>query len=219
MKLLTVSDVEISRIYSDRIKNHFKDIELAISCGDLSYFYLEYIVSCLDIPLYYVRGNHAKDIEYGHGGTRESPWGAVNLHGKVIRDKRFGLLLAGVQGSHRYNEGKYQYSQFEMFLQVLRLVPGLIRNKIRFGRFLDIFVTHAPPWGIHDDSDIAHQGIKAFLWLVKVFQPAYHIHGHVHIYYPGTVTDTLLGKTHIYNTYGFRKLVFNVPAQPKNPSK
>lgn len=214
MKLLTVSDVESSRIYSDKIRDHFKDIDLAISCGDLSYFYLEYIISALDIPLYYVRGNHAKEIEYGHGGTRKSPWGAVNLHRKVIRDRNSGLLLAGIQGSNRYNQGNYQYTQLEMWLLVMTLVPGILLNKLRYGRFLDIFVTHAPPWGIHDDKDRAHQGIKAFLWLVKVFQPTLHLHGHVHIYWPGKISETLLGKTRIYNTYGYRRLTVNLPTEP-----
>lgn len=206
MNILTVSDVENSLIYSPFIRDRFHDIDLAISCGDLSYFYLEYIISSLDIPLYYVRGNHARDTEYGHTCTRTSPWGAVNLHRKVVHDKSSGLLLAGIQGCLRYNQGSYQYSQMEMWLLVMLLVPALLLNKIRYGRYLDIFVSHAPPWGIHDDTDLAHQGIKAFLWLVKVFQPTYHLHGHVHIYHPGTTYKTALGKTLIYNTYSFRRL-------------
>jgi predicted phosphodiesterase len=67
MKLLTVSDKEVSRIYSPQIKRRFSDVDLTISSGDLSYYYLEYIISTLDIPLYYVRGNHAKAIEYRSG--------------------------------------------------------------------------------------------------------------------------------------------------------
>lgn len=209
MNILTVSDIESSHIYSPYIRERFSDIDLAVSCGDLSYFYLEYIISTLDIPLYYVRGNHAREIEYGHTCTRKDPWGAVNLHRKVVRDKTTGLLLAGIQGCNRYNQGKYQYTQQEMWLLVMSLVPRLLSNKIRYGRSLDIFVTHAPLWGIHDEKDVPHHGIKAFLWLVKVFQPTYHLHGHVHIYYPGTISETSLGKTHIYNTYGYRKLKIN----------
>ena len=206
MNLLTVSDVESSLIYNPRIRERFNDIDLVISCGDLSYFYLEYIISTLDIPLYFVRGNHARDIEHGYGGTRTSPWGAVNLHRKVLRDRSSGLLLSGIQGCLRYNQGSYQYSQTEMWLLVMLMVPAMLSNKIRYGRYLDIFVSHAPPWGIHDDTDLAHQGIKAFLWLVRVFQPTYHLHGHIHIYHPGTISKTRLGKTLIYNTYGFRRL-------------
>ncbi len=206
MKLLTVSDKEISLIYSAQIKQRFQDVDLAISAGDLSYYYLEYIISSLDIPLYYVRGNHARDVEYGIAGPRNAPWGAVDLHRKTVRDPKTGLLLAGIQGSLRYNKGKYQYTQSEMWSMVMQLVPELIWNKMRYGRFLDIFVTHAPPWGIHDEDDPAHQGVKAFNWLIKNFQPTFHIHGHVHVYHPGVVTETMIGRTLVLNTYGYRKL-------------
>lgn len=211
MNILSVSDVESSLIYSADIARRFHDVDLAISCGDLSYFYLEYIISTLDIPLYFVRGNHAKEIEHGYGGTRKSPWGGINLHKKVLRERSSGLLLAGVQGCIRYNEGGYQYTQEQMWLQVMRLVPGFLLNKIRYGRYVDIFVSHASPWGIHDQSDRAHQGVKAFLWLVKAFQPTYHLHGHIHLYYPGTTRETKLGKTTILNTYGYQKLHFDWP--------
>ncbi len=211
MKLLTVSDKEVSLIYSPQIKQLFKDVDLAVSCGDLSYYYLEYIISSLDIPLYYVRGNHAKPVEYGCAGPRKAPWGAVDLHRKVLRDPRTGLLLAGIEGSLRYNKGRHQYTQSEMWSMVLRLVPALLWNKIRYGRFLDVFVTHAPPWGIHDQDDRAHQGVKAFNWLINTFQPTLHIHGHIHVYNPKVTTETLVGNTLVLNTYGYRKL--NLPGK------
>ncbi|NLN70015.1 MAG: metallophosphoesterase [Chloroflexi bacterium] len=214
MNLLAVSDAESPLIYSANIKKRFHDIDVAISCGDLSYFYLEYIISTLDIPLYYVRGNHAKEMEYGcGGGVRTAPWGGINLHGKVIRDKDSGLILSGIQGCIRYNQGDYQYSQQEMWLQVIKLVPSFLLNKIRFGRFLDIFVTHASPWGIHDQTDRAHHGVKAFLWLIKVFQPRFHLHGHIHIYSPTTVRETQLGDTMIHNVYCYRELSFDFPSK------
>lgn len=214
MKLLTVSDKEVSRIYSPQIKRRFSDVDLAISSGDLSYYYLEYIISTLDIPLYYVRGNHAKAVEYGISSSRTEPWGAVDLHKKVVQDPKTGLLLAGIQGSLVYNRGPYQYTQSEMWSMVMQLVPALMWNKIRYGRFLDIFVTHAPPWGIHDDDDAAHQGVKAFNWLIETFQPAYHIHGHIHVYNPHMITETRVGKTLVLNTYGYRKLTLpDLPAQ------
>jgi hypothetical protein len=210
MNLLTVSDKESPLVYSPRIVQRFSDVDLVIGCGDLSYFYLEFIISSLDIPLYFVRGNHAEKIEYSTAGERTAPWGAVDLHKKVRRDPDSGLILAGVEGSVRYKPGDYQYSQLEMWLIVLQLVPRLLWNKIRYGRYLDIFVSHAPPWGVHDGTDRAHQGIKAFRWLIETFQPDYHFHGHVHIYRPDVVTETLVGKTHVVNAYGFRELVYPI---------
>ena len=210
MNLLTVSDIESPLIYSPQIKQRFSDVDLVISCGDLSYIYLEYIISSLDIPLYFVRGNHAKEIEVTTAGDRTAPWGGADLHNKVVRDPESGLILAGIEGSLRYKPGDYQYSQFEMWLMVLLLIPALLWNKLRYGRFLDIFISHAPPWGIHDSNDRAHQGIKAFKWLVETFQPDYHFHGHVHVYRPDVVTETLVGKTHVVNSYGFREFVYKI---------
>jgi Icc-related predicted phosphoesterase len=114
------------------------------------------------------------------------------------------LLLAGVEGSIRYRPGKYQYTQSEMWGHVIKLLPGLFVNKLIYGRYLDVFITHAPPWGIHDKSDLPHQGIKAFLWLLRIFKPEYHFHGHVHIYRPDIVTETWYKDTLVINAFGHR---------------
>ena len=70
-----------------------------------------------------------------------------------------------------------------------------------------IFLLHMrPQLGIHDEEDLPHQGIKAFRWLMKVFQPAYFFHGHIHVYRPDTMIDTMVGKTRVINTYGYRNI-------------
>lgn len=217
MKILAVSDVEIGFIYSPMICERFKDIDLIISCGDLPYYYLEYILTMLNLPLFYVRGNHSSKTEYGSSSTRNSPWGAIDLHQKCIRSKT-GILLAGLEGSLMYNRGPQQYTQSEYWQMVFLLVPGLLINKIRTGRYLDIFVAHAPPWQIHDADDKPHTGIKAFRWLIKVFQPFYFLHGHIHVYRTGTITQTKLGGTTVINSYGYKELDFSLPlsAQPNS---
>ncbi len=215
MKLLAVSDIELGFIYSPTLAERFQDVDLVLSCGDLSYYYLEYIVSMLNVPVYYVRGNHSSDVEHGSGGDRRYPWGAVDLHGKVLRDDT-GVLLAGVEGCLRYNEGPHQYTQAEMWTQVFRLVPGLLYNRLRHGRYLDIFVTHAPPWQIHDMDDLPHQGIKAFRWFIRVFKPVYHFHGHIHVYRNDTITQTRYNDTQVINAYGYREI--NAPSLPVRPA-
>jgi len=203
MKILSVSDVELGFIYSPLILNRFKDVDLVISCGDLSYFYLEYIESMLNQPLFFVHGNHANEVEYGAGGERRGPWGGYNLHRAVVNHD--GLLLAGIEGSISYNYGPHQYSQGEMWSSVLGLAPALMMNRILYGRFLDVFVSHAPPWGIHAMDDLPHHGIKAFRWLIKVFKPTLFLHGHIHVYRPDTPTITRVEKTVVINTYGFSR--------------
>lgn len=206
MKILAVSDVEIGFIYSPLIREKFCGFDLAISCGDLPYYYLEYIQTMLDIPLYFVRGNHSSKVEFGTASPRKSPWGAHNLHRRFMQDDS-GLLLAGLEGSVRYNKGQHQYTQSEYWSMVLQLVPGLLVNKARFNRYLDIMITHAPPWHVHDDDDLPHHGIKAFNWLIKVFKPAYFLHGHVHVYRPDTITRTVMGSSTVLNVFGYREII------------
>jgi len=169
---LSLSDVKRSLIYGSQIHTLFTNVDLVIGCGDLPYYYLEYVISMLDVPLLFVRGNHDKKIEHTEAGSCSAPAGAVDLHHRALLVNR--LLFAGVEGSLKYSRGPFQYSQSDMWSHVLQLVPGMIINKARYGRYLDVFVTHAPPRGIHDKTDLPHQGIDAFRWLLRVFQPAYH---------------------------------------------
>lgn len=210
MKLLAVSDTEIGFLYSPMIKERFQDVDLILSCGDLPYYYIEYMISMLDIPCYFVRGNHSSSKEFGVAGTRKSPWGAVDLHRRSTKDDT-GLLLAGLEGSLRYNTGPHQHTQSEYWGLVLSLVPHFLMNKLTHGRYLDIFIAHAPPWQVHDADDLPHRGIKAFRWLIKVFQPVYFLHGHIHVYRRDTVTRTLIGKTTVENVYGYKLLSISTP--------
>ena len=203
MKILAISDIVVDFIYNPKIRQLFPDLDLVIGCGDLPQYYLEFIVSTLDIPLFYVHGNHsqAETLEIS-GGDKFN--GSIDLHCKVRRIK--GFSFAGIEGCIRYKDGKFQYSQFDMWLNVFRLVPGLFTNRINSGRYLNVFMSHASPWGIHDQPDNAHQGVKAFRWLLDQFQPDYHLHGHIHVYRPDMTIETQYGRTKVVNAYGYRKI-------------
>jgi hypothetical protein len=211
MKILSLSDVVVPFIYSAHIVDRFANIDFAIGCGDLPYYYQEYVISRLDIPFYYVRGNHSVEIERTSAGSFKGPRGAIDLHRRILNHN--GLLLAGVEGCGRYRAGPFQYTQDEMWMHVFMLVPGLLRNLVLTGRYLDVLVTHAPPKDIHDQDDLPHQGIKAFRWLLKVFKPAYHFHGHIHIYHPDTITETIYRQTKVINTFGYRETVLELGKQ------
>lgn len=209
MKILAISDIELGQLYQPSVVERFQDVDLIVSCGDLPHYYLEYLVSMLNIPLYYVNGNHTNKVEITTYGEKSYPWGAINLHQRSITDDT-GLLISGIQGSLRYNNGAFQYTQQEMWFQVFNLTTKFMMNKIRFNRFLDIFVSHAPPWKIHDAEDLPHQGIKAFRWLIKVFKPVYHLHGHTHIYRNDSKFITPHINTKIINCYGYREIIFDM---------
>ena len=209
MKILALSDKVISFIYSPQVRQRFEDIDLVIGCGDLPYYYLEYALTALNAPLFFVRGNHDKIVEYSTAGQRTLPHGGVDLHRRIVEHK--GILFAGVEGSLRYRQGPFQYSQAEMWGHIWRLVPGMMLNRRMRGRYLDVFVTHAPSEGIHDMEDLPHRGIKAFRWLLDVFKPAYHLHGHVHVYRPDEVTKSQVGYTLVLNSYAYREVELVIP--------
>ena len=54
MKVLSLSDKIVSFIYSPKVRDRFSDVDLVIGCGDLPYYYLEYVLNALDQPLYFV---------------------------------------------------------------------------------------------------------------------------------------------------------------------
>ena len=206
MKILMLSDKMLPFIHSPSVKDRFGDVELIIGCGDLPYYYLEYVLNALGKPLFFVHGNHDRKVEVKSGIERDAPRGGVNIHRKIVNHK--GILIGGIEGSIRYRPGAFQYTQTEMWTNVLSLVPKLLYNRINYGRSLDIFVSHAPPKGIHDDTDLPHQGIEAFRWLIEKFSPKYFLHGHVHVYRPDISVKTKVGDTMIINAYGYQEIEY-----------
>jgi hypothetical protein len=207
MRVLAVSDKVEPVLYSSVVNERIGPVDLILSCGDLPFYYTEYLTSVVNRPCYYVFGNHGREIEFqgGNWSEKRSPQGAVDLHKRTIREK--GLLLAGLEGSIRYNDApRYQYTEQGMTLNILELAPKLLFNKLRYGRYLDVLVAHSPPWGIHDQPDRAHQGFKCFLPFMRIFKPRYLLHGHIHLYRLGSVTKTRYYETDIINVYPFQVL-------------
>jgi Icc-related predicted phosphoesterase len=216
MKILGISDNEVKVLYSPQITDRFSDIDLILSCGDLPYFYLEYVISMLNKPFYFVRGNHYYGPDPSSAPGQPSIWTHTDIHRRVVEAN--GLLIAGVEGSVRYNRGPFQYTQDEMWGHVLHLVPQLLVNKTKTDRYLDVFITHAPPWGIHDKDDLPHQGIKAFRWLIRVFKPRLHLHGHIHLYSQDDPRETKANKTRVVNVYAYRTIELVEPKVKPNKS-
>lgn len=176
VKILAVSDVVSPLVYDEGIQDRFGDIDLVLSCGDLPYDYLEYIVSTLNVPLLYVHGNHDRPLQTDHGVIPE-PRGCISVEGRVVQVN--GLMIGGLGGSIRYKPtGTHQYTEHEMYWRIARMTPTLWRNWLLHGRTLDIFIAHSPPRGIHDQEDRPHHGFVAFRTFIRRYHPRYFIHGH-----------------------------------------
>lgn len=219
MKILALSDRVEDDIYSEQVKDLYGDVDAVIGCGDLPFYYLEYVATMLKRPTYYVRGNHDTNVQYRHSGrVVTGPEGCTSLEGRVVNIG--GLLVAGLGGSVRYRPGGgQQFTEGEMRNRLAGLLPLLLANRIRHGRYLDVLVTHAAPYGIHDDpSDRAHVGFRIFLNIMAWFKPRYLLHGHMHIWNPETITKTHYRATTVLNVYPSR--VIDIPTPDgKNPKE
>ena len=203
MKILCISDQIDPLIYNNTIKQRYADVDLILSAGDLPIDYHDFIISSLNKPMFFVFGNHYTEGYYSNntvGGSREIPsFGATYVDAK-LRCKE-GIIIAGLGGSMRYNRGENQFSEAEMYMRMLKMIPALVFNRIFRGRFLDILLTHAAPRGIHDKEDKCHRGFKSFLWFMRAFKPKYLIHGHIHLYDLSEVRTTKYCDTLVINAF------------------
>lgn len=206
--ILAVTDEADPRIHSTSLRERMGHVAFAVSCGDLPAGYLEFIADALNRPVYYVLGNHAEELTRGCSGKSiRRPGGAIDLGGKVVQDPATGLILAGFPGSPRYCEGEpVQYSEREIGLMATKMAPRLQLNRLRHGRALDLLVTHAPPRDINDRPDPAHRGFAALRRFLEKWQPAYHIHGHVHLYDRSQPAQQRFMETDVINVFPYRLL-------------
>ncbi len=190
--------------------------DLVLSAGDLPFDYLEYLVTVLNVPLLYVPGNHDPELRERREelawppsvelkDTRDpvGPLGCTNVDGRI--EDVAGIRVAGLGGSVRYREGPNEYTQKEMRGRARWLRRRAAVRGVHGRRGVDVLLTHAPPLGVGDEDDPAHQGFEAFMQLVERLSPKLLVHGHVHPYGQAR-PDRLLGTTTVVNAVPFRLL-------------
>jgi hypothetical protein len=216
--VLAVSDEVDEALYADL--RPVRAAELVVGCGDLPFDYLGYLMNRLDVPLVFVPGNHDPDVS-GYRSSRagltlragmpaRAPWpeGALSADGQIV--EAAGLSFAGLGGCRRYGEGPNQYSdrQFARRARALRRrawwrgSPWAARTPCGRGRGVDVLLTHAPPRGVGDGADRAHQGFPALHGVVEALQPALLLHGHV-LPYDAVNPDHDMGATTVRNVTGW----------------
>ena len=226
MKILCLSDYVDPLIYNQNVRETFGDVDLVLCAGDLPLDYVDFVVTMLNKPTYFIFGNHnLKDFSYyhksslgstdpmqhdyknpsfGHGGTYAG-FKVLRDNSLTVKDPKTGkitpLLIAGVSGSVEYNKGLNQYTEYQMKRKLRRMIPSLIMNKIKYGRYLDILLTHASPRHIHDKEDPCHKGFECFNWFINKFKPSYLVHGHIHLYDMREKRVSQAGNTTVVNAY------------------
>ena len=190
MRILAIADVEVAELRDAFAPELFADIDLILSCGDLSPEYLTRVREIINAPLYYILGNH--DLRY----RQSPPVGCTYIGFSACRHEHLKLL--GLSGSRWYNGGIYQYHETEMRFIIWKLYLALWKQ-----RGTDIIITHAPPRHIHDAEDRCHRGFRCFHTLLNRYQPAYFLHGHIHAQFGNRQErKTCIGNTAIINCCG-----------------
>ena len=190
MKILLVADHEESSLWDYWRASKTEGVDLILSCGDLDPDYLEFLVTMVNRPLLYVRGNHDDKYE-----TKE-PLGCDCIEDRIYNFR--GLRILGLGGSYKYGTRRNMYTEGEMEKRIAKLKWQLKRN----GGF-DILVTHAPAYGYGDMDDLPHRGFECFNDLIETYKPLYMFHGQVHKEYGAFQRERIHeAGTKIINAYG-----------------
>ena len=225
VRVLAVADATDRGLYEHFNKERWdkERIELIVSCGDLKPSYLDYLVSQLNVPCFYVRGNHDGTYE------KDPPGGCVDIHDRVERFK--GLRFYGLEGSYWYNGGPAQYTERQMWWKAFW--GGF---SLRQAGGVDVLVAHSAPrmcplpekgcvcvhppadtqinpigqtcyidpdrknW---DPADLPHRGFDTLRSVILKYQPRFFLHGHTHLGYGTRPRELTLGKTRLIDAYGY----------------
>jgi Icc-related predicted phosphoesterase len=199
VKILCVSDRVEQMLHGPSLNSYAGGVEAVISCGDLPFDYLEYIITFLGVPTYYVLGNHDPAAD-----GLERPEGCTPLDGRVV--DAGGVVLAGLSGSRLYSGGPNQYTESQMRRRAWALSAKIVGRGLIGRQAPQIFVTHSPPFGIGDGEDPAHAGFESFLRLLDRHEPSLWVHGHVHLYGPEVQRVASRGQTKVVNVFGHQIL-------------
>lgn len=88
MRVLIIADEESRALYDHYDSSRLRDVDLILSCGDLSASYLEFLVTMGHAPVAYIMGNHDDRFR------THPPEGCICVEERVFNYK--GLRIAGL---------------------------------------------------------------------------------------------------------------------------
>ncbi len=202
IRILAISDEPDPSLDSAATRDGLGTIDLIVGAGDLQPEYLSFVTDAFHAPLRYVRGNHDVGSAWTHTEAVLLPQPMPDA--RLVEEA--GLRLIGFSGSPVYNREGMQVSAAGMWGKV---AMGWLRAT--HARPV-IVVSHAPPRGINDDTDVAHRGFRSFRWLNSRLAPPLWLHGHTALVRRGIdARCAFVGDTLFYNCTG-ATLIELVPA-------
>ena len=125
-----------------------------------------------------IAGNHDFCFERERERARPFLAGTTYLQDKVV--EVMGLKIYGSPWQPRYGDWAFNLERGKPLRDVWARIPPTT----------DILVTHGPPYGILDTTEVERQkvGCKDLLEAVQRIRPKIHVFGHIHCGY-GIVTE------------------------------
>ncbi len=203
VSILAIADEVSPVIHSPNFPGNLPPFDALLSAGDMPGEVLEFVATKARVEPLYVFGNHGYGLLREHDGTapHRKPGGCVDVHLRLVSVA--GLNVLGVQGSPRYRDGPYQYTEREFAAMLARLGPRLWWEERRRGRAVDVLLTHAPPVGPSAGPDHAHRGVPAFNRFHRRWRPRLHVHGHVHLEGGGPREHVSADGVRVVNAFGY----------------
>ena len=143
-----------------------------LGCGDLDPDWLTFLADAFNAPLVYVRGNHDRGGEWEERPMRTPAWLEP---GRI--DRLAGVAVVGL-GWPGIREPGNRRRPWLAWRQAFAIVRTDLRNRLTRGREPVLVISHVPPAGVGDASDLYHRGFKAYRWLLDFLRPPVWIHGH-----------------------------------------
>ena len=168
IRILAISDEPDASLESVATRQAIGAVDLVIGAGDLQPEYLSFVTDAFGAPLVYVRGNH--DVGAAWADTQRHILPRPMVDATTVTE--LGLRIIGFSGSPTYSGRGMEVSGPAMWA---RASVAWLRT---LGRRPLLVVSHAPPRGVNDDTDLAHRGFTSFRWLVRRLGPPLWLHGH-----------------------------------------
>jgi uncharacterized protein len=170
INLMLIADVH-SPDYFRMAKLEKGEMDLVLTLGDIDPGTIDYILlQASASEVFGIYGNHdPRKIE-----------GLDILDGRVM--KRNGFRVSGISGTKR-QPGRYQPYQHTQ-------TEGEVRKTLDRIGYVDVLVSHAPPYSVSKNEDWLHQGFEALDEYIARYSPMAVIYGHL-----GRKMRTESGKT------------------------
>jgi uncharacterized protein len=207
IRFLAVSDEREPALEIARNREPLGPLDGVIGCGDVDPRWLAFLADAFAAPLIYVRGNH----------DRGGDWDERRL---VVPDPLrsasethlAGLRIAAFEWPDVDGEGNRRRSDIAWSQAVRLAIPRLGARLLRRSEPL-VVISHAPPEGVGDGTDLYHRGFPGYRWLLDRLQPPLWLHGHTTV---ASVDELLVrcGPSTVINVTGAVLVEIRPPSEP-----